>query len=142
MGTHGVHLERVLSWLVRWAVVPVQEIFILPWPSWSSTTYFFSSPFTISLHLFPWPSKLCRQSCRVAGLLICVSGTVYRGLFFILLFVNCTRTYIKTRKYIIYFEVGDLLILGERRWEHLIYQMGDSDVISYVIKNGNIVFRK
>ncbi len=34
----------------------------------------FVSPYTISIHLTPSPSKLGRQSCRVAGLLICVSG--------------------------------------------------------------------
>jgi hypothetical protein len=33
-----------------------------------------SSAYTISLHLIPSPSKLGRQSCRVAYLLICVSA--------------------------------------------------------------------
>ncbi len=66
--------ERVLPWLVHWAcragtrdfcpasaalVSPVQNIF--------------SSPCTTSIHLSPSPSKLDRQSCCVACLLICVS---------------------------------------------------------------------
>jgi hypothetical protein len=46
MGSQGVNMIVFLPWLVRWAVVPVQEIFVLPWPCWPSTTYF-SSPYTI-----------------------------------------------------------------------------------------------
>ena len=39
----------------------------------------------------------------------------------------------------LFLQVGDLLVLAEKRWEHLIYQMGDSDVINYVIKKGEVV---
>ncbi len=39
-----------------------------------SRKYFFSLSYTISIHLSPSPSILGRQSCRVAWLLMCVSG--------------------------------------------------------------------
>jgi hypothetical protein len=31
MGTQGVHMQGVLPWLVRWTLLPVQKILILPW---------------------------------------------------------------------------------------------------------------
>ena len=39
----------------------------------------------------------------------------------------------------LFLQVADLLVLAEKHWEHLIYQMGDSDVINYVIKKGEVV---
>ncbi len=75
MGTQRVQIERILPWFIRYAcragtrdfcsalvalVVPVQSIF--------------SSPYAISIHLSPSPSKLGRQPCWVACLLVCVSG--------------------------------------------------------------------
>jgi hypothetical protein len=75
METQQVHMKGVLSWLVHWArcastrdfcpalaalVGPVQNIC--------------SSPYTVSRHFSTSPSKLVRQLCRVACLLICVSG--------------------------------------------------------------------
>ncbi len=80
---------------IRWfvgLVVPVQEIFVLPWLLLSKrflsclgcfsrpSTNLFSSPYTISLHLSPSPSKLGRQSCHVACLLICVSDYCHHNL--------------------------------------------------------------
>ncbi len=63
MGTYGVQMKEVLSWMVLWARAPAQEIFILPWLLWSAQyTVFFS--FAAHFH-FPSPSKLGRQSCRV-----------------------------------------------------------------------------
>ena len=35
--------------------------------------------------------------------------------------------------------MADLLILNERKWEHVVYQFGQQDVIKYVVKNGDIV---
>jgi len=35
-------------------------------------------------------------------------------------------------------KVADLIILNERKWEHVVYQFGQQDVIRHVIKNGNI----
>ncbi len=66
---------RVLPWLVRWArragtryVCPALAALV-----GHIQNTFFSSPYTISIHLSPSPSKLSRQSCRVTCLLICVS---------------------------------------------------------------------
>jgi hypothetical protein len=74
-------MKGVLPWLVRWAcragtrdfcsalaaeVDPVQNIF--------------SSSYTISMPLSPSPSKLGRQPCWVACLLVCVSGCPPRPL--------------------------------------------------------------
>jgi len=36
-------------------------------------------------------------------------------------------------------KVADMLVLGEKRWEHLVYQLGSRDVIRHVVKKGNIV---
>jgi hypothetical protein len=63
-----------LLWFVG-LVVQVEEIFILPLVlSSAQNKIFFFSPHTFSLYMSPSPSKLGRQSCRVAFLLICVSG--------------------------------------------------------------------
>jgi hypothetical protein len=65
------------SWLLGLAV-PVQEIFVQPWLLLSAQYKIFISPhctvYTFSVPLSPWPSKLGRQSCWVAGLLLSVSG--------------------------------------------------------------------
>merc|ERR1719209_630491 len=36
-------------------------------------------------------------------------------------------------------KVGDMLVLSEKRWEHLVYQLGSRDVIRHVVKKGSIV---
>ena len=36
-------------------------------------------------------------------------------------------------------KVGDLIILREKKWEHLVYQFGQQDVIRNVIKRGEVV---
>ncbi len=55
-------------------VVQVQRFLsFLGCSSRPSTKHFFSSPYTISHHLSESPSKLGRQSCRFAFILICVS---------------------------------------------------------------------
>ena len=36
-------------------------------------------------------------------------------------------------------KVGDLIILNENKWEHLVYQFGQQDVIRHVIKRGQVV---
>ncbi len=74
-GTQRVQMKGVLPWLFRWAcaagtrdfcpalaalIGPVQNIF--------------SSPYTISMPLSLSPSKLGRQLCWVACLLVSVSG--------------------------------------------------------------------
>ncbi len=54
-------------------VLPVKKIFVLAWLlNRSSTKYFFLA--YLSIPLSPSPSKLGRQSCWVACLLLCVSG--------------------------------------------------------------------
>jgi hypothetical protein len=61
-----------LGWFVR-LVPPVQEIFVLPWLlNRPSTKYFFLA--YLSIPLSPLPSKLGRQTCWAAFLLLCVSG--------------------------------------------------------------------
>ncbi len=55
-----------LGWFVGF-IVPVQAIFVLPW------LRCFTSPYNISFYLSLSPSKLGRQSCWVATLLIWVS---------------------------------------------------------------------
>ncbi len=57
----------------------INGIFVAVWLlfyiySWLSTKYFFPHPTLFHLILSPLPNKLGRQSCRVAYLLICVSG--------------------------------------------------------------------
>ena len=36
-------------------------------------------------------------------------------------------------------KVADLLILNEKKWEHLVYQLGQQDVIRHVVKRGEVV---
>eukprot|EP00092_Neocalanus_flemingeri_P018092 GFUD01019581.1.p1 GENE.GFUD01019581.1~~GFUD01019581.1.p1 ORF type:complete len:420 (-),score=125.05 GFUD01019581.1:259-1518(-) len=36
-------------------------------------------------------------------------------------------------------KVADLIVLNEKKWEHVVYQFGQQDVIKHVVKNGNIV---
>ena len=36
-------------------------------------------------------------------------------------------------------KVADLLILNEKKWEHLVYQLGQQDVIRHVVKRGDVV---
>ncbi len=88
-GTRGVHMEGGPSLVGLLLNVPVQDIFVLParvspvqnqgrlergGSCWLSNQ---SSPHTISIQWFPSPSKLVRQSCRVAYLLICVYVYMY-----------------------------------------------------------------
>ncbi len=62
-----------LGWFIG-LVVPLQEIFILPWLLLSVLyKIFFSSPYTIFTHLSPSSSNPCRQLCCI---LICVSGSI------------------------------------------------------------------
>jgi len=37
-------------------------------------------------------------------------------------------------------KVGDMIVLNERKWEHLVYQLGDNHVVHYVIKDGDVVY--
>ncbi len=70
-------MKGVLPWWVRWAcrASSVLEIFVLPWLLLQAQyKIFFSSPYTISIHLSPLTSKLGRHACWVAYLLVCVSG--------------------------------------------------------------------
>ncbi len=68
-------MEGALPWLVRWACRADILNFC---PAFAALVgllqKFFSSPCTISIHLSPSPSKLGRQSCWVACLLVGVSG--------------------------------------------------------------------
>jgi hypothetical protein len=75
MKTPEVHVKGILlGWFVG-LVESVQEIFVLPLLLWSAQyKIFFSSPDTISLNYSHSPSKLGRQPCWVACLLISVSG--------------------------------------------------------------------
>ena len=36
-------------------------------------------------------------------------------------------------------KVGDLIVLNEKKWEHVVYQLGQQDVIRNVIKRGEVV---
>ncbi len=76
MGTQGVHMKGVLPWLVLWARLPVQKIFILPWLLQLAAQYKICFLHRVHYlnHLSPSPSMLGRQSCRVSCLLICVFG--------------------------------------------------------------------
>ncbi len=73
MGTQGVHMKGDLPWLVRWAPRAGNwDLFSYLGFSSRPSTQHFCSPLSLSL------SKLGRQSCRVACLLICVSGCNWR----------------------------------------------------------------
>jgi len=67
----------LLGWFIG-LFVPRYKIFVfrLAFSSQPSTKYF-SSHYTISIPLSPSPSKLGRQPCWVAFLLVCVSGLAY-----------------------------------------------------------------
>ncbi len=66
-------MESFLRWFVG-LVMPVQEIFILPWVLYSLVENIFSSPYTVFKILCPpSSSKLGRQSCWVACLVVYVS---------------------------------------------------------------------
>ncbi len=72
--TYGEHVKGALAWLVRWAPhAGTRDLFCLGCSSRPRTKCFFSSPYTVSLNLYPSSSKLGRQSCWVACLLISVS---------------------------------------------------------------------
>lgn len=36
-------------------------------------------------------------------------------------------------------KVADMLVLAEKKWEHLVYQLGSRDVIRHVVKGGTVV---
>lgn len=36
-------------------------------------------------------------------------------------------------------KVADMIVLTEKKWEHVVYQFGQQDMIKYVIKGGNVV---
>jgi hypothetical protein len=70
-----------LSWLVG-LVVPVQEIFVLPWLLWSDQyKIFFSSPYhTISIHLSPSPSMLAgSRAWSLVSLFVSLDMNVFAG---------------------------------------------------------------
>ncbi len=68
MGTQRVQMKGVLSWLFSWACFCSALAALV-----SSVHSFFSSQYAISISLSPLPSKLGRQPCWVACLLVCVS---------------------------------------------------------------------
>merc|ERR1719187_1677310 len=39
-------------------------------------------------------------------------------------------------------KVADMLVLKEKKWEHLVYQLGDNHVLQHVIKRGDLVYTK
>ncbi len=76
MGTQEVHkgVRWFLPWLVRWAVVPVQEIFC---PAQTALFGLVQNIIFLAVHFFTSfvpIAQQARQSCRVAYLLICFSG--------------------------------------------------------------------
>jgi hypothetical protein len=76
MWTQRGQMKGVLSWLIRCAFC------VLSWLLRSAQyKIFFSSPYTIYIPLSPSPSKLGRQPCWVACLLVCVSGFQVQGEF-------------------------------------------------------------
>jgi hypothetical protein len=83
-GTHGVHMKGVLPRLVYWGRCAGTRDFCSPVDAQVSLVQkIYFSPHSILLHLAPSPSKLGRQSCWVAGPLICVSS----------LYIYCIHTY-------------------------------------------------
>jgi hypothetical protein len=75
MGTQGVHMKGVVPWLVRWARRAATRYFCPALVALVGLVQIFSSPYTISLHLFPLPSKLGIQPCQVTPcLLVCACG--------------------------------------------------------------------
>ncbi len=75
MGTQGVHMQGILPCLVHRDRCAGTIYFC---PAFTSivcpSTKYFSLPYPFLLQLSPSPSKLGRQSCCVACLLICESG--------------------------------------------------------------------
>jgi hypothetical protein len=75
MEAKGVYVKGALPWVVRWARCAGKSDFC---PALAdlvgAVQNIFSAQEIISLYLSSLPSKLGRQSCRVACLLICVSG--------------------------------------------------------------------
>jgi hypothetical protein len=70
-------MKGVLSWLVRWVRLPIERfLFCLGCFSRPSTKYYFPQRtlFQFICPNRPSPSKMVRQSCWVACLLLCVSG--------------------------------------------------------------------
>jgi hypothetical protein len=61
-------MKEALPWLVCWARFASLRNF-------SPALAALVGPVHLSVHGFPLPSKLDRQSCRAAYLLICVSGS-------------------------------------------------------------------
>jgi hypothetical protein len=66
MGTKRVQMKGVLPGFVNLLVVPVIEILFSLGCSRAQYKIFFSSLYTISISLFPSPSKLGRQTFWVA----------------------------------------------------------------------------
>ncbi len=82
--THWEHMKGVLPMLVCWALWTGRRDFFscLGCSSQSSTkNIFFLEAHNFAIHLSPLPSKLGRQSCRTACLLISVSGQRGKFLF-------------------------------------------------------------
>jgi hypothetical protein len=74
-GTQRVQLIRVIPWLVLWGGRPGTRGFCSALAALVGPVQnIVSSPYTILIPLSPLPSKLDRQPCRVACLLVCVSG--------------------------------------------------------------------
>ena len=99
-GTRGVHMMiwkgSFTGWFVGFVLPSKRLLSCLGCSSRPITKYYlFSSPHTISLHLSPSPSKLGRQSCRVACLLIYISG---RHHYLFLTYVSPERRTITTMK--------------------------------------------
>jgi len=38
-------------------------------------------------------------------------------------------------------KVGDLIVLREKKWEHMVYQLGDNHAVNIVVKQGDVVYR-
>ncbi len=67
-------MKGVLPWLVRWACrAGIRDFCSVVATLVGPVQNNFSSPYTISIHMSPTPSKLDRQPCWVACLLVCVS---------------------------------------------------------------------
>ncbi len=72
--TQIVQMKEFLPWLVRWAFNANTRYFLPAFAALNGAVQnVFSSPYSISIHLFLSPSMLGRQSCRVACLLVFVS---------------------------------------------------------------------
>ncbi len=76
MGTQRVQKTRVFPWWFFGLVVPVQKIFVLPWLLVLLNKFFFISPYIISIHLSPSPSKLGSGQAVVLGRLLSLSISI------------------------------------------------------------------